>query len=175
MPPPSQIRWRLLPSLARSVGLGPVSCPPKLLLSSCHRPPHVTSQSAPCVPASPAGRSESVARYQLLASRAIAANSSCRSHSPSLAAASPKGCHCAGQIQCPRDMPGLLNAAFHPLGFALCTGINGSIRFHNLSGSNSMAIEHFRPEPILTISLVCMETRWFLCRHHAGDALQVVD
>ena len=48
IPLPSQIRCRLLPSLARSVELGPVSCPQKPLLSSCHPPPQVTNQSALC-------------------------------------------------------------------------------------------------------------------------------
>lgn len=80
-PRPSQIRWRLLPSFARSVGLEPVCAPQKLHESNnCPLPP-VTNQSARSDPASPAKRNGSVARFQHLASRADAASRSSQNRS----------------------------------------------------------------------------------------------
>ena len=99
IPFPSQITWRLLPGLARSVGLGPVCCNQKQLARN-HRPQRlVTNQSFRNVPANPAKRNESVAKCQAAANRAAVANSSFLSRSPCLAAASPRESHCAGQTE----------------------------------------------------------------------------
>jgi len=102
-PRPSQIRWRLLPSLARSVGLGPVCGPQKLPAPSCRLLLPATNQSVRSAPTSPAKRSGSVARYPPLASRATAASRSCQNHNPVPAAASPRESRCAGQTEYRRD------------------------------------------------------------------------
>ncbi|MDQ1390131.1 MAG: hypothetical protein QOF56_3585, partial [Acidobacteriaceae bacterium] len=44
MPRPSQIKWRLLPRLARSVGFAPVCGPQKLLAPNNYQQPHGTSR-----------------------------------------------------------------------------------------------------------------------------------
>jgi hypothetical protein len=88
-PRPSQIRWRLLPSLARSVGLGPVCCPQKLTAANCYLPLLGTNRSFRSVPASPARRNGSAAKALPPANHAVAASRSCLSHIPVPVAASP--------------------------------------------------------------------------------------
>jgi hypothetical protein len=56
-PRPSQTRWRLLPSLARSVGLGPVCAPQKQPEQSCRPRLLSTHQFVHTERANPAGRS----------------------------------------------------------------------------------------------------------------------
>ena len=101
IPRPSQIKWRLLPRLARSVGFGPVSCPQKLPVPNNCRPPHTTNQSGPCAKASSATRSETNPRDRPAANRAVAASSSYPSRNPALSGACSRGCHCEAQTQCP--------------------------------------------------------------------------
>ena len=90
-PRPSQTRSRLLPSLARSVGFGPVWRPQKLPGSNCRPRRPATNQSPRSVPASPAKRSGSVARCPPLASHVTAASKPCPNRSPVPVAASPHG------------------------------------------------------------------------------------
>jgi len=101
IPRESQIRWRLLPSLARSVGLGPVNCPQKQLgLNSCRLQPW-TSRFESNERANRAAQNESNPKYQPAANHASVSSRSYRTRSPTPWAAFPKECHCGGQIQCP--------------------------------------------------------------------------
>ena len=113
-PRPSQIRWRLLPSLARSVGFGPV-CSPQKLPGSNYRPRRpATNQSPRSAPASPAKRSGSVARCLPLASHVTAASRSCLNHSQVPVATSPTVCRCGARTECPTDKRGLVSGVCHP-------------------------------------------------------------
>jgi hypothetical protein len=102
-PRPSQIRWRLLPSLARSVGFGPVCGPQKLPGSNCRPRRPATNQSSRSAPASPTRRSGSVARCPRLASHVTAASTSCPNRSPVRVAASPTVCHCVRRTESQLD------------------------------------------------------------------------
>ena len=113
IPRPSQTRWRLLPSFARSVGLGPVWTPQKPHESNNCPVQLVTNQSAHSGRASPAKRSGSVARCLPLASRADAANRSCQSRSPTLSAASAKESRFAVRTECPSDRLGPIDVVCH--------------------------------------------------------------
>jgi len=104
-PRPSQIRWRLLPSLARSVGFGPVCSPQKPPGSNCRPRRPVTNQSLPNAPASRAKRSGSVARCPPLASRVSAASRSCPNRSSVPAAASPRVFRCGARIESRSSKP----------------------------------------------------------------------
>jgi len=121
IPFPSQIKWRLLPGFARSVGLGPVCCPQKQLARNYHPQRLVTTQSARNVPANPATRNEAFAKCQAAANHAAVANSSFLSRSPSPAAASPRESHCALQTEYRRDTHGLVGEVCHPWGEVMWT------------------------------------------------------
>ncbi len=68
----------MLPSLARSVGLGPVFCPQKRLELNFRPQLLVTNQSSRDVRANPGVRSGSIARFPILANHANAASRSYR-------------------------------------------------------------------------------------------------
>src|SRR5215469_6556993 len=118
MPRPSQIKCRLEPSFARSVGLGPVFCPQKLLLSNCRPPPHETNQFFLNGRANPTPQSGSIARFLLPASPVSDASKSYQNHIPVPAAASPKECRCATQTRFRPNMFCLPDAASRPLASA---------------------------------------------------------
>ena len=120
-PRPSQIRCRLLPSLARSVGFGPVCTPQKLTGLNCRRQRPATTQSFRSAPASPAKRSGSVARCLPPASHVTAASRSCQNRSPVPVAASPTVCHCAGRTESQLDKHDLVGEVCHPWGVVLWT------------------------------------------------------
>jgi len=87
MPCPSQTKCRLLPSLARSVGFGPLNSPQKPRARSNCRQQHATSRSGHHGQASSAMRNGSSPRFRLSASRATAASRSSRNHTPDVSAA----------------------------------------------------------------------------------------
>src|SRR5260370_38396175 len=76
MPRPSQIKWRLLPRLARSVGFAPVCGPQKLLAPNNYQQPHGTSRSGHHEKANSATRSESGPKFRHAANRVNVANKS---------------------------------------------------------------------------------------------------
>ena len=78
MPRPSQIKWRLLPRLARSVGFAPVCGPQKLFAPNNYQQPHETSRSGHYEKANSATRSESSPKFRHAANRVNAANKSCQ-------------------------------------------------------------------------------------------------
>ena len=99
MPRPSQIKWRLLPRLARSVGFAPVCGPQKLLAPSNYQRPHETSRSGHHEKANSATRSESSPKFRHAANRVNAANKSCQNRNPIVSAASARECHFEAQTQ----------------------------------------------------------------------------
>jgi len=114
----SQIRWHLLPGLARSVGLGPVCRPQKQHeLNNCPRPP-VTNQSARSGPASPATRSGTFPRCPPLANHVIDASRSSPNRTAVPAEASPTVSRCARQTECRLDKRGLVNVVGLPWAWA---------------------------------------------------------
>jgi len=113
IPRPSQTRWRLLPSFARSVGLGPVWPPQKPHESNNCPVQLVTNRSDRSGRASPAKRSGSIARCLPLASRADAANRSCQSRSPTLSVTSAKESRFEARTECPSDKPGPIGVVCH--------------------------------------------------------------
>jgi hypothetical protein len=119
IPFPSQSKWRLLPSLARSVGLGPVCGPQKLPVPSCRPPLPATNQSARSVPASLAKRSGSVARCPPLASHVTAASKSCQNRSPAPVAASPREFRYAGRTESQLDRHDLASEVCLPWVYAV--------------------------------------------------------
>jgi len=92
MPRPSQIKWRLLPRLARSVGFAPVCGPQKRLAPNNHQQPHGTSRSGHYEKANSATRSESGPKFRHAANRANAANKSFQNRNPIVSAASAREC-----------------------------------------------------------------------------------
>ena len=76
--------------------------PPKTARTELRPRRPVTNRSARSAPASLARRSGSIARCPPLASRATFASNSFQTHSPSLAAASPKESHCFGKLRASR-------------------------------------------------------------------------
>jgi hypothetical protein len=113
-PRPSQTRWRLLPSLARSVGFGPVCSPQKLPGPSCRLQLPGTKQSVRSVPASLAKRSVSVARCPPVANHATAASRSCPNHTRFLAPAFPREFRYARRTESQLDRRGLVSGACLP-------------------------------------------------------------
>ena len=93
MPRPSQIKWRLLPRLARSVGFAPVCGPQKLLAPNNYQQPHGTSRSGHHEKANSATRSESGPKFRHAANRVNAANKSFQNRNPIVSAASARECH----------------------------------------------------------------------------------
>jgi hypothetical protein len=100
MPCPSQIRWRLLPGLARSVGFGPVCAPQKPPAPNNCRQPHATSQSGHHAKASSATQNGSNPKFRSAANRVNAANTSCRSHNLTRSATSARECHFGVRTGC---------------------------------------------------------------------------
>src|SRR5579863_85112 len=113
MPWPSQIKWRLLPRLALSVGFGPVSSPQKRRVPNSCQSPRVTSRSGHHEKASPAMRNGSNPKFRPAASRATVASSSSRSRNPVLSAAAAREYHYGARKLCPRGKPGLSDAVAH--------------------------------------------------------------
>src|SRR5215472_6143423 len=74
--------------------------PQKLLGPNSYPQLHVTNQFSRSEPANRGARSGSIARSPPLANHASGASKSCRTHTPILAAASPKESHCAAQTKC---------------------------------------------------------------------------
>ena len=99
MPRPSQIKWRLLPRLARSVGFAPVCGPQKLLARNNYQQPHETSRSGHHEKANSATRSESGPKFRHAANRVNAANKSFQNRNPIVSAASARECHFEVQTQ----------------------------------------------------------------------------
>lgn len=93
MPCPSQTKCRLLPSLARSVGFGPLNSPQKPRAQNNCRQQHATSRSGHHAQASSAMRNGSSPRFRPSASRATAASRSSRNHTLDVSAACARGCH----------------------------------------------------------------------------------
>src|SRR4029077_10517811 len=93
MPRPSQIKWRLLPRVARSVGFAPVCGPQKRLAANNYQQPHGTSRSGHHEKAHSATRSESGPKFRHAANRVNAANKSCQNRNPIVSAASARECH----------------------------------------------------------------------------------
>jgi hypothetical protein len=92
-PRPSQIKWRLLPRLARSVGFAPVCGPQKLLAPNNYQQLNETSRSGHHEKANSATRSESSPKFRHASKRVNAANKSCRNRNPIASAASAKEFH----------------------------------------------------------------------------------
>ena len=99
MPRPSQIKWRLLPRFARSVGFGPVCSPQKPLAPNSYQQPHGTSRSGHYEKANSVMRSESSPKFRRTANRVNAANKSCQNRSPIVSAASATECHFGAQTE----------------------------------------------------------------------------
>src|SRR5215468_9245313 len=93
MPRPSQIKWRLLPRLARSVGFAPVCGPQKLLAPNNYQELYGTSRSGHYEKANSATRSESSPKFRHAANRVNAANMSCQNRNPTASAASATEFH----------------------------------------------------------------------------------
>jgi hypothetical protein len=102
MPRPSQIKWRLLPRLARSVGLGPVCSPQKPLARNSCQQQHTTSRSRHDAKASSATRNASNPRFQPAANRVAVANKSCRNRNATVSAASARECRFGVRKRCPK-------------------------------------------------------------------------
>jgi hypothetical protein len=89
-PRPSQIKWRLLPRLARSVGFAPV-------LNGSHRTT-INNRMGPvdlAITRKPIQQHEvsQVPNFRLAADRVNAANKSCQNRNPIVSAASARECH----------------------------------------------------------------------------------
>jgi len=118
-PGPSQIRWRLLPRLARSVGFGPVWSP--------HRPrgwnncplPRATNQYGRSERASPASRSGPDPKRPPIANRVGAASRSSLIRTQVPAEASAKECRYEERRQCRSGTRDPRHAAAHLLGAAV--------------------------------------------------------
>ncbi len=101
VPRASVTRWRLVPALPRSVGFGPVADPLFFAGTLARRrrspgpnrycPPHAGVRAAPDAGA---------ATCRGPASHAAGASSSCRGHSSSQPATSPRGCRSAARTGC---------------------------------------------------------------------------
>src|ERR1700751_4516129 len=87
----SQIKWRVLPLLALSVGFGPVSSPQKPHAPNGYRQQHATSRSDHHARGNPAMRSGSNPKFHSAASPAIVASRSYLSRTPVFSAASARG------------------------------------------------------------------------------------
>jgi hypothetical protein len=141
MPCPSQIKWRLLPRLARSVGFGPVCSPQKPLApNNCQRP-HATSRSGHHEKANSATRNGSNPRFRPVANHATAANKQCLAPQPN-----SLGSICHGiPLRSTNRMP-VRQARSFTRGRPLCGsgsegGRSGSIKPHNASGTSVAAME----------------------------------
>ena len=77
IPWPSQMRCRLLPSFALSVGFGPVHCPQKLLASKTYPQPLWTTRFVNCERASQVARNGSSPKFLHVANRANVSSRSC--------------------------------------------------------------------------------------------------
>ena len=136
----SQIKWRLLPRFARSVGLGPVCSPQKLrALNNC-RQQHATSRFGHHVKASLPMRNGSNPKFRPPANRANAASRSCRSRTPALSAASAREFHFGARKRYLRDKPGLSRAVGRLRGLGNRIGRGGSIKRHDMSGTSTAAM-----------------------------------
>ncbi len=122
MPRPSQIKWRLLPRLARSVGFAPVCGPQKLLAPSNYQRPHETSRSGHHEKANSATRSESSPKFRHAANRVNAANKSCQNRNPIVSAASARECHFEAQTQYLLGKLGRIHVVDHLAASALQLG-----------------------------------------------------
>ena len=122
MPRPSQIKWRLLPRLARSVGFAPVCGPQKLLVPNNYQQPHGTSRSGHHEKANSATRSESGPKFRHAANRVNAANKSCQNHNPIGSAASARECHFGVRTEYLRSKLGRIHVVNHLAASALKQG-----------------------------------------------------
>ena len=122
-PRPSQIRRRLLPSLARSAGLGPICGPQKLLARNSYLRPRVTIQSGHGGPASLAKRSGSVARCLPPASPVTFASRSSPNRSSSPATASAKEFRFAVRTTGPWNKRGRIGVVCHLEAWASGLGV----------------------------------------------------
>jgi len=140
MPRPSQIKWRLLPRLARSVGFAPVCGPQKLLALNNYQQTHETSRSGHHDKANSATRSES-------GSQIPACCQSCKRRQQVIPEPQP---NCSGSIrqgmplrstnripvkQARSDLRGR-----PPCGFGIEAGRSGWIKLHSLSGTSAAAM-----------------------------------
>lgn len=122
MPRPSQIKWRLLPRLARSVGFAPVCGSQKLLALNNYQLPHGTSRSGHHEKANSATRSESGPKFRRAGNRVNAANKSCQNRNPIVSAASPRECHFEVQTECLLGKLGRIHVVGHLAATALKLG-----------------------------------------------------
>ncbi len=96
----SVIRWRLVPGLPRSVGLGPVASPPSWRQWTSCPGRRGSSRCGPRRAAVAAARGADDPRHPPPASRAACASRSPPSRIPFPAAASPRGCPCTARTGC---------------------------------------------------------------------------
>ena len=136
-----QIKCRLLPSFARSVGFGPVFCPQKLLLSNYRPLRHETNQFFRNERANPRPRNGPVARLLLPASRTGDSSKSCQSHTRVAEAAFPRGMPLRNTNKILTKHRRSDRRGLPPFGFGFATGMKGAISFHNWSERSAAAIE----------------------------------
>jgi len=174
-PWPSQIRWRLLPNLARSVGLGPVCAPQKPRALSYRQLLPATNQSARSAPASPATRSGSVATHQPPASHANAAQQVIPEPQPSSCGSISHGIPLRRTNKIPVRQARSGKRGLPPLGFAFGTGMKGSTNSHNLSGKSSAPIGQSSWEKdVLAAHVGCRENEGFV-RSNKGLPLHLLN
>jgi len=140
MPRPSQIIWRLLPRLARSVGFAPVCGPQKLLAQNNYQQLHGTSRSGHNERANSATRSESSPKFRPC----------CQSRKPRQHVMPEPQPSCFGSIRhgiplrstnrIPVRQARSDTRGRPPCGFGAEAGRSGPIKLHRASETSSAAI-----------------------------------
>jgi hypothetical protein len=120
-----QIRWRLLPSLARSVGFGPVCAPQDQPERNCRPRLLSTNQFAHSEPANQARRRGRDPRYHAVASPVAFSNRFMPEPQPSSRGIVPKTCRCLRTKRIPAKQARSAGRGRSPLGLRDAGGSNG--------------------------------------------------
>ena len=162
VPRASTTRWRLLPGLPLSVGLGPVAAPPFLLAQWRCPGWHGASRPAPRRASAPTRRGAAPPRPRHPANHASAASNSSPSRTPSRRAASSRAGPNAARTGCRSGPPGFRSAGVHSSGAAWAVAAREQSRAKDRQKEAVGPCHPNAPQPVL---LGALDARRGLLRH----------